>query len=139
MLNSNTTKVFQTYCQKYPNKAILVLKFILLSCFAQFFAFRQILGCWFQISQSFFPIFSLKITKRTFLVSSLRIFIFARNLFKLVTQNDRNKAFLVPKLKLFVLHDLSFHKLEGADSNYMNFQKDFSLKMSTKEHILSQI
>ena len=58
--------------------------------------------------------------KRTFLVSKLRIFIFARNGFQLTTQSYGNKAFLVPKLKLFVLNDLPFHKLEGAHSKYKN-------------------
>ena len=46
-------------------------------------------------------------------------FVFAQN-FKLTTQNYTNKAFLVPKLKLFVLYDLPFHKFEGADSKYKN-------------------
>ena len=107
-------------------------------CFS-FFAFRQILGCWFQISQSFFLIVSLKTPKRTFLVSNLRIFIFAQNFFKLSTQNYTNKAFLVPKLKLFVMHDLPFHKSEGTDFNYNNFFKDFSLKILRKNYFLSQI
>ena len=88
-------------------------------CFAQFFAFWQILGCLFQISQSFFPILSLKISKRTCLVSNSRIFIFARKFFKLSNKNYTNKAFLVPKLKLFVLRDSPFHKPEGTDSNYI--------------------
>ena len=57
----------------------------------------------------------------TFLVSNLKIFIFARNFFKLTTLNYTNKAFLVPKLKLFVLHDLPFQKIEGADFKYKNF------------------
>ena len=50
-------------------------------------------------------------------------FFFVRNLFKLTTQNYWNKAFLVPKLKLFVLYGLSFHKFEGAHSIYKNFLK----------------
>ena len=73
----------------------------------------------------------------TFLVLNLRIFIFARNFFKLATQNYTNKAFLVPKLKLFVLHELSFQKSQGTDSNYKNFVKDFSLKILRKENFLS--
>ena len=72
-------------------------------CFPQFFAFWKILACWFQISQSLFPIFSLKKPRRTFFLSSLRIFIFARNFLKLTTQNYTNKAFSVPNLKLFAL------------------------------------
>ena len=55
------------------------------------------------------------------LVLNLRIFIFAWNFFRLTTQNYTNKAFLVPKLKRFVLYDLPFHKFEGADSKYNNF------------------
>ena len=82
---------------------------------------------------------SLKITKRTFLVLNLRIFIFARNFLKLSTQNYTNKAFFVSKLRPFVFHYLPFHKSEGTDSNYKDFFKDFSLKISTKEHFLSQI
>ena len=73
----------------------------------------------------------------TFLVSNSRIFIFARNFFKLSTENYTSKAFLVPKLKLFVLHELSFQKSQGTDSNYKNFVKDFSLKILGKEHFLS--
>ena len=63
---SNMTIVFQTNSPEYPNKAILVAKWILLFCFAQFFAFHQILGCSFQVSQSLFPIFNLKIPKGHF-------------------------------------------------------------------------
>ena len=70
--------------------------------------------------------------KRTFLVSNLRIFIFAQNVFKLSAQNYTNKAFLVPKLKLFVMHDLPFHKFKGTDFNYKNFFKNVSLKISRK-------
>ena len=114
----NMTIIFQTYNLKYPNKAFLVRK-LFFFCFAQFFAFRQILGCWFQISQSFFPILSLKVPKRTFLVSNLRVFIFAQNFFKRSTQNYTNKAFLVPKLKLFVLYGLPFYKSGGTDSNFL--------------------
>ena len=119
--------IFQTYNLKHPNKTFLVRKLLffvfyclVLFCFAQFFAFRQILGCWFQISQSF-SIFSLKIPKRIFLVSNLRSFIFARNFYKISTQNYTNKASLVPKMILFVLHDLPFHKSEGTDTKYKNF------------------
>ena len=109
----NMTILFQTYNLKYANKTVLFQKLI----FCYFAQFLQILGCWLQISQSFFLVFSLKIPKRILLVSNLRIFIFARNFFKLTTQNYTNKAFLVPKLKLFVLHNLFFHKIEGADFN----------------------
>ena len=77
---------------------------------------------------------SLKIPKRTFLISNLRILIFARNFFKLSTQNYTNKAILVPKLKPFVSHELPLHKSEGTDSNHKNLFKDFSLKISRKEH-----
>ena len=132
------TIIFQTYSSKYSNKALWVRK-LFFFCFAQFFAFRKILGCWFQIWQSFFPIFCLKVPKRTFLVSNLRIFIFAQNVLKLSTQNSTNKALLVPKLKLFILQDLPSHKSESTDSNYNNFFKDLSLKLSRKEHFLSQI
>ena len=128
----NMTILFQTHGLKYPNKVFLARSFCLFVCFAQFFAVWQILEYRFQISQSFYSILSLKIRNRTFLVSNLRIFIFARNFFKLSTQNYTNKAFLVPKLKLFVLRDLPFHKFEGTDSNYKNFFKDFSLKISRK-------
>ena len=118
----NMTILFQTYSLKYPTKAFLVRKvFFFFVCFAQFCAFRQILGCRIQISQSFFPILSLKIPKRIILVSNLRVFIFAQNFLKLSSQNNTNKAFLVPKLKLFVLHHFPFHKFEGTDSNYKNF------------------
>ena len=68
----------------------------------------------FQILHSFFPILSLKIPKRIFLVSNLRVFVFAQKFFILSTQNYTNKAFLVPELKLF-------HKSEGTDSNYKHF------------------
>ena len=136
MLKIAMAIVFQAYSLKYSNKAFLVPK--LCFCFS-FFTFRQILGCWFQILKSFFLIVSLKTPKRTFLVSNLRIFIFAQNFFKLSTQNYTNKAFLVPKLKLFVMHDLPFHKSEGTDFNYKNFFKDFSLKISRKNYFLSQI
>ena len=117
------TILFQTHGLKYPNKVFLARSFCLFVCFAQFFAVWQILECRFQISQSFYPILSLKIGKRTFLVSNLRIFIFARNFFKLSTQNYTNKAFLVPKLKLFTLHDLPFIKSEDTYSNYKYFLK----------------
>ena len=50
-----------------------------------------------------------------------------------------NKVFWGPKLKLFVLHDLSFQKSEGTDSNYEKFLKDFSPRISRKEPLLSQI
>ena len=113
MLISNMTTLFQTYCPKYPNKAILVPKLILFVCFAQFFAFRHILGLLISNIAIAFSNFHLKIPKRTFLVSNLRIYIFRRNFFKLRTQNYGNKACLVPKSKLFMLHDLSFHKFEG--------------------------
>ena len=103
----NMTIPFQTYSLKYPNKACLVQSFCFFGgFFAQFFAFRQILECWFQISQSFFPILSLKIPERTFLVSNLKIFISALNVLKLSTQNYTNKTSLVQKLKPFVLHNL---------------------------------
>ena len=49
------------------------------------------------------------------------------------------RQFLVPKLNLVVLHDLPFRKFEGAHSKYKHFFKDFGLKISRKEHILSQI
>ena len=94
-------------------------------CFAQFFAFPQI------------PTFCLKIPKRTFLVTNLRIFVFARNFFKLTTQNYTNKAFLVPKLKLFVLNDLPFSKFEPSNIRIRNiriFLKDFSLWYRKKEY-----
>ena len=71
---------------------------------------------------------SLKIPKRTFLISNLRIFIFARNFFKLSTQNYTNKAFLVPKLKMNVLIPI-----------IRNFFKDFSLKISRKEHFFPEV
>ena len=129
--------IFQTYSLKYSNKAFLVRN-LFLFWFAHFCAFRQILGCWFQISQLFFPILSLKMPKSTFLVSNLRIFIFAQNFFKLSTQKYTNKAFLVPKLKLFVVYGLPFHKSEGTNFTYKNFFKAFSLKISRKEHFLSQ-
>ena len=116
----NMTILFKTYSLKYPTKTFLVRK-LFFFCFAQFCAFRQILECRIHISQSFFPILSLKIPKRTILVSNLRGFIFARNFLKLSSQNNTNKAFLVPKLKLFVLHHFPFHKFEGTDSNYKNF------------------
>ena len=129
----NMTILFQIHGLKYPNKVFLTQLFVcLFVCFAQFFAVWQILEYRFQISQSFYSILSLKIRNRTFLVSNLRIFIFARNFFKLSTQNYTNKAFLVPKLKLFMLHDLPFHKFEGTDSNYKDFLKDFSLKLARK-------
>ena len=95
-------------------------------CCAQFFAFPQI------------PIFCLKIPKRTFLVTNLRIFVFARNIFKLTTQNYTNKAFLVPKLKLFVLNDLPFHKFEPSGIRIPNVRiflvYDFSLWYRKKEY-----
>ena len=81
-----------------------------------------------------FSNFSLKIPKRTFLVSNLRIFIFAQNFLKLSIQIYTNKAFLVPKLKLFILQEWPSHKSESTDSNYNNFFKDLSLKLSRKEH-----
>ena len=116
----NMTILFQTYSLKYPTKKFLVRK-LFFFCFAQLCAFPQIWECRIHISQSFFPILSLKIPKRTILVSNLRGFIFARNFLKLSSQNNTNKAFLVPKLKLFVLHHFPFHKFEGTDSNYKNF------------------
>ena len=78
--------IFSNLSPKYPNEAVLVPNLIFFPCFANFFAFRQILGGWFQISQSFFPIFSLKIPKRTVLVLNLTIFIFARNSQPKITQ-----------------------------------------------------
>ena len=42
--------------------------------------------------------------------TNLIIFIFAWNIIKFTTQNYTNKAFLIPKLKLFLLDDLPFHK-----------------------------
>ena len=103
------------------------------------FAFQKIIGYWFQISHSVFPIFSLKIPKRTFSISNLRIFIFARNFSKLATQNYTNKVFLVSELKLFVFHDLPFHKFQAAHSKHKNFLKEFSLKISRKGRFLSKI
>ena len=72
-------------------------------------------------------------------MSNLRTFIFAGNFFKLSIQNYTKKAFLIPKSKRFVLHDLPFHKSEDTNSNYKNFFQDFSLKISRKVHFLSQI
>ena len=123
MLNWIITILLQTYSLKYSNKAFLVQFFFFFFFFVQFFAFRQILRCWLQISQPFLSIFNLKISKRTILVSNFTIFIFARSLFKLTTENYTNKAFLVPKLKLFVLHDLPSHKIEDANFKYKNFFK----------------
>ena len=84
----------------------------------------------------FFSTFSLKIPKRTIFSSNLRAFIFAGIFLKLTIQNYTNKAFLVPKLKLLVLHDLPFHKFGVADSKYNFLKKDFSLKILRKEHFL---
>ena len=115
----NTTVIVQTYGLKYSNKTFLVRKlfFFVLLNFLHF-------GCWLLISQSFFfPIFSLKIPKKAFLVSNITIFVFTQKFFKLLFQNYTNKAFLIPKLKLFALRDCLFHKSESTDSNYQNFLK----------------
>ena len=64
-------------------------------------------------------------------------FVFAQN-FKLTTQYYTNKVFLVPKLKLFVLYNFPFYKFECADFKYENLFEDFNLKISRKEHFLSQ-
>ena len=50
----------------------------------------------------------------------LRTFIFVRIFFKLKTQNYTNKVFLVPKLKLFVLNDLPFHKFDSSNIRIPN-------------------
>ena len=135
----NMTILSQTYRLKYPNKAFFVRKLFFFFLFCTIFAFMQILGCWFQISWLFFPVLNLKISKRAFLASNIRISIFPRNILKLSTQDYTHKAFLVPKLKLFVSHNLSFLKSEGTYSNYKNLFKDFSLKISWREHFLFQI
>ena len=95
--------------------------FVCLFVLYSFLHFGKFLGADSKYHNLFFPSFSLKISKRTFLASNWRIFIFSRNVFKLSTQNYANRAFLVPKLKHFVLHDLPFHKFEGTDSRYKNF------------------
>ena len=111
---------FQTNSLKYPNKASVVWKLFLLFCtiFCISTNFRVLIP---NIATIFSPILSLKIPKETFLVSNLRIFIFAQNIRKRSNQNYINKSFLVPKLKLFVLHDLPFHKSEVTDSSCKNF------------------
>ena len=75
---AQNTQIRQFWCQNW-------IHFFVLHIF--FFAFRQILGCWFHLSQSLLPICSLKILKRTYLVSSLRIYIFARNFLNLQLKN----------------------------------------------------
>ena len=115
----NMTVIVQTYSLKYSNKTFLVRK-LFFFCFAQFFAFRVLIP---NITIVFFPIFSLKIPKKAFLVSNITIFVFTQKFFKLLFQNYTNKAFLIPKLKLFALRDFLFHKSESTDSNYQNFLK----------------
>ena len=92
------TIIFQTYCLNYSNKTFLVRKLFFLFCTIFYISanFRVLIP---NIS-FFFPILSLQILKRTFLVPNLRIFIFAQNVFKLLTQNYTSNAFLAPKLKL---------------------------------------
>ena len=109
----NLTIIFQTQSLKYPNKAFLVpnLIFVILHNFLHYCKTQD--GDSKHHNLFFFSILNPKI----------RIFIFARNVFKLTTQNYTNKALLVPKLKLFMLNDLPFHKCEGADSKNKNFLK----------------
>ena len=138
------TTLFQTYNLKYPNKAILVPNLTFLFLFFLFFFFLlnflhfdKFQGADSKYHDRFVPIFSLKIPKSTFFVSNLRIFIFARNFFKLTTQNYTNKAFFVSKLKLFMLHELPFHKFEGTNSKYKI--KYTSKNIEKRGFFLSQI
>ena len=111
---------FSNLLPKIPKENNFGPKFDFFFVLLNFFTFWQILGCWFQISQSFFINFYSKNTQKDiFFSSNLRTFIFARNFFKLATQNYTNKAFLIPKLKLFMLHDSPFHNFVGADPKYI--------------------
>ena len=47
---------------------------------------------------------------------------------------------LSSKIETFCVAQLAFvHKFEGTDSKFKTFFKDFSLKISRKEQLLSQI
>ena len=127
------TILFQTYSPKYPNTVILAPNLIF-SLFCTIFCISANSRMLIPNIAIVFSNFQSKILKRTILVSNLRISIFTRNFFKLTTQNYTTNTFLAPKLKLFVLHDLPFCKSEGTHSKYDFFFKDFSLKISRKEH-----
>ena len=105
----NMTILFQSCSLKYPNKAFSTQK-LFLFVLHNFFVFQEISLCWFQISQTFFPILSLKIPKRRFLISNLRIFIFAWNFFELSTQSYTN---LSSKSETFCDARLAFSQVWG--------------------------
>ena len=132
MLVSNMTILFQTYSPNYPKKTILVPNLIFSLFCLIYLHFGKFQGADSKCHNHFLSIFILKMAKRIFFSSNLRTFIFARNCFKLTTQNYTNKAFLIPKLKLFMLHNSPFHNFVGADSKF--FFLVFSLKIKKKEH-----
>ena len=121
MLISNTTILFQIYSPKYPNEAILVPNLIF-SLFCTIFCIlansRMLIP---HVTIVFFQFLVLKYPKGHFWSQSYRFFFFARNVFKTVTHIYKNKAFLVPILKLFVLHILPFHKSGVADPKFFCF------------------
>ena len=111
----------QTYSLKYPNKAFLVRKLFFFVCtiFCISANFRVLIP---NITTVFSNSYS-KNTQNDIFGLKFKDFYFFTKLFKLSTQSYTNKAFFFPKLKLFVLHELPFHKSQDTDSNYRNFLK----------------
>ena len=64
--------------QKYPNKIFLVPNLGIFA-FPQYFAIRQIRGCWFQIRQYCFLDYIQKYPNQAFLVPHFGIFVFSWN------------------------------------------------------------
>ena len=60
-------------------------------------------------------------------------------LFKITTQNYTNKAFIVPKFKRFVLHDLPFYKFQGADSKYNFFLRVWSENVEKRDFFVPNL
>ena len=116
------TILFQTCSLKQPNRHF----------WSEIFFF-YFFGTIFCISASFrvmipditiiFSNAQSKSTQKDIFDLEFKEFYFCTKLFKLSTQNYTNKAFLVPKLKLFTLHDLPFIKSEDTYSNYKYFLK----------------
>ena len=137
MLVSNMTILFQTYSPNYPKKTILVPNLIFSLFCLIYLHFGKFQGADSKCHNHFLSIFILKMAKRIFFSSNLRTFIFARNCFKLTTQNYTNKAFLIPKLKVFMLHNSPFHNFVGADSQFFFFS--FQSENKRKEHFFVPI
>ena len=100
--------------------------------------FLQILGCWFLMTQSFLPIFSLKILKRAFLISNLRVFILHETFLNLHPKITQIRDSYFQNWSFLCCTTCLFTSLRVLIPN-ITFSKDFGLKISRKEHFLSQI